>query len=59
MSMSKKDFEAIADIIQRYRRVPTADRAVMDAIAIDLGLYFQKQNPRFDMERFLKATGMK
>lgn len=49
MTTTKKDFEAIAEIIYTSH---TAGQ-----IAWDLAAYFEAQNPRFDRIRFLEACG--
>lgn len=47
MAMSKKDYEAIAEIVR------TAD---IRYLAESLADHFAKENPRFDREKFLQAA---
>lgn len=58
MAMSKKDYEAIAEVIQeavqKYEEVlPTV------FIAEQIAVYCQVNNPRFDQSRFMEACGIK
>jgi len=48
--LSKKHYQAIADIA-----VTSHD---MEDFLITLADYFEADNPRFDKERFLKASGV-
>jgi carbamoylphosphate synthase large subunit len=56
---TKKDYEAVAAGIAEARdgEVPEVDIA-LDALAEDLALYFEEDNPRFSRERFLRAAGV-
>ena len=58
MSVSRKDFEAIAKIIDSSRR-GYGGQDVLDTRAVLAGLveYFQSQNWQFDMEIFLACCG--
>lgn len=56
MAVSKKDYEAIAAILARHTCLP--DGYVVDGVAYALALYFAEQSPRFDKDRFLKASGV-
>ena len=64
MSMSKKDFEAIAHILlvnaanAEVRSGSTPVRERLGQVAVDLGRYFAQANPRFDSDRFLRAALM-
>jgi hypothetical protein len=60
MSMSKKDYEAIAGEIRfawtNYRDSLTIDRAdLIDNIACGLARVFEADNERFSAQRFLAA----
>ena len=59
MTMSRKDYEQIADRIRRNRvsfaREPQATLALA-CLAQDLAADFAAANPRFDRQRFLDAT---
>jgi hypothetical protein len=64
--MTKKQFEAIAKILNRYTLADPApgtfDEGYADAsfgIAVELADYFETTNPLFDRERFLLACGIK
>ena len=60
--MTKKDYELIAKVIKvhaNFKCTYTDQRKVeMLDLAIDLAVYFQEENPRFDRDRFLKACGL-
>jgi hypothetical protein len=53
MSVTKRDFEAVADILNS--RGPTV--ATINVTG-DLAAYFASRNPRFDRKRFLAAAGV-
>lgn len=55
MTISKKDYIAIADILQNASGLTPSEDTVSD-IADDLADYFQKENLAFDRERFLSAS---
>jgi hypothetical protein len=57
MTMSRKDFEAIATIIDVTRADYGADGGVRE-VATELANYFVRVNHRFDRERFLEACGL-
>ena len=52
MSLSRKDYIAIADII---RTRGTSNENQVENIKSDLAEYFQEDNPNFDKEKFWKA----
>lgn len=52
--MTKKDYEAIADILKRAK-VHAEPDAQWDFIVLGLITYMQDDNPRFNDQRFLKA----
>lgn len=53
--MSKRDYIAIAAMIQATRNAPSADDAC-EYIARELAAYAAKQNPIFDRDKFMEAT---
>ena len=63
MSMTKKDFEAIADIVRGNRPTAQPFRTdwdegrdyCLDNVAEELADYFESINPNFDRVRFEKA----
>jgi hypothetical protein len=60
MSLSRKHFEAVAEILLRERdKTLEGERAwyAVDRIAYELAKYFRTQNENFDIQRFLAATG--
>ena len=66
MSMSKKDFEAIAQVVLRHDahaenngrplHFGNPEQARVGRIARDLCRVFANANPRFDRDRFLRAA---
>lgn len=60
MSMSKKDYVAVARIISNTRELCQAKEAreATTYIASDLAREFVKDNPRFDSDKFLRACGL-
>lgn len=56
MSMTRKDFKAIAEIIRKYN-LTTHDSLDLYNLAKDLTVYFKQANPTFDKGKFLKAAG--
>ena len=54
--MTRKDFEAHATIIKKH--LPTAGRDFCYDMACDLANYFERENPRFDRDRFFEACGV-
>lgn len=61
MSMSKKDYEAIAEVFNEWVSFNSGEDDIDTYPAFQLsdGLanYFEKDNPRFDRERFMIACG--
>ena len=55
--MTRKDYQLIADVLAKFTAegVVTIER---DAIAYDLADALALDNPRFDRERFLVASGV-
>jgi hypothetical protein len=61
--LTKKDFKAVAEIIERRKKLNHGTRRTpnflyADDLAEDLADYFATQNPRFDRERFLITCGL-
>ena len=66
MSISKKHFEDIAEDIKETRiestvafnssAVLAAYESAIDSLTLRLAVAFNKMNPKFDKERFIKAT---
>ena len=52
--MSKKDYELVAAIIRGHQDGGTRD-IVVRGLALSMAMEFQKDNPRFNKERFIKA----
>lgn len=54
--MTKKDYIAIADAIKRARTgADKEERFAIDIVADNIADVFQKDNPRFNRQRFLEA----
>lgn len=65
MSMSRKDYEAIAEILRSEREYFQGEsdldiRALgtLTTVSARLSLLFAQGNPNFDREKFLKACGL-
>ncbi len=56
MSMTRKDFNAVAEIIRKYNLLHV-DNLDLHNLANELAVYFKKANPTFDRGRFIKACG--
>ena len=54
--MSRKDYEAIATILDQHRGI--CDDATLDLVGHALAAHFATDNPRFSTERFLAAAGV-
>ena len=52
--MTKKDYELIATIIRGHQDGGKHDMVVR-WLALSMAIEFQKDNPRFNKERFIKA----
>lgn len=59
-NLTKKDFKAIADIIQTAVNQSTQKTGCesLTQVAKDLAAYCATTNPRFDRARFLNACGV-
>jgi hypothetical protein len=55
MSMTRKDFEAIAEIIRKANLLPK--EIGLKDIAQELSSYFKHANPSFDKHKFMRACG--
>jgi len=62
--MTKKNFIKIAEILHYYSDFPSVNadfdhgaRFAATRIARELSMIFEAENPRFDVEKFLKACG--
>jgi hypothetical protein len=54
--MSKKDYEAIAAVLNTILRTEGSCSKTVTEIAAALGVVFGKDNPRFQYERFVYAA---
>jgi hypothetical protein len=54
--LTRKVFEEQAAIIKKH--LPKVGREFSHEMASDLADYFERENPRFDRERFLEACGL-
>ena len=52
--LTRKDFQAIADIIRENRKCMNAEKHIAEMFAD----YLATKNPKFDREKFLKACGI-
>ena len=57
MTMTRKDYQAIADALRRMGEYTQNWQAVTLAVW-PLVAVFEADNPRFDAERFVKACGL-
>ena len=58
MSMSKKDYIVIAEILSKYIQLERNNLNVTAlSIAEDLADYFSSENPNFDFDKWWKACG--
>lgn len=55
MSMSKKDYVAIASVINRVASSRLADLATVTAVIGNLNTYFASDNPNYQGQRFIAA----
>lgn len=55
MSMTKKDYVAIAGIINRVASSRLADLATITAVIGNLNTYFRNDNPNYQPQRFIEA----
>ena len=56
MSMTRKDFEAIAHILREKGLVIDHKETIYE-LANDLARYFKQANPSFDKVKFIRACG--
>ena len=52
--MTRKDFQLIADVLKASGTTPM-NRCVIKDVAMNFAVELQKTNPRFDVQRFVKA----
>jgi hypothetical protein len=55
MSLTRKHFKALANVIAEVRTVPNADQVTAVMIARHLGITLKQFNPNFSMDTFLEA----
>ena len=55
--MTRKDYVAIAAAIKPLMDYRHTDRHVVECVAQNIAMALQRDNARFDRERFLKACG--
>ena len=54
--MTRKDFQLIADVLKSHIKLAAPDsKGTVRAIALDFARELQKTNPRFNVQRFVKA----
>jgi len=54
--MTRKDFQLIADVLKNNIELAAPDsKGLVRAIALDFAQELQKTNPRFNVQRFVKA----
>lgn len=60
MAMSKKDYVAMAAVIAKNYAVANSvdGRDAIREVALNMAGVFAKDNPRFNMNMFLKACGV-
>lgn len=57
MSMTRKDFKAIAEIIRKYNLIGTKDGVFFYELVNEFATYFKKANSTFDHSKFMKSCG--
>jgi hypothetical protein len=53
--MTRKDFQLIADVLKASASASPMNRCVIQDIATNFAVELQKTNPRFNVQRFVKA----
>ena len=53
--MTRKDFELIADVLNNYHTGEKAQKDTVAQIALTFAHRLQATNPRFNVQRFVKA----
>ena len=53
--MTRKDFELIADVLSNYHTGEKAQKDTVEQIALTFAHRLQSTNPRFNIQRFVKA----
>lgn len=60
--LTRKHYEAIAEILSEHKDdsqySTVIDERRVESISLSLADYFEKDNPRFDRDRFLEACGV-
>lgn len=56
--MTRKDYVAIAAAIKPLTHHSHTDRAIVEVVAINIAKALERDNPRFDYNRFLVACGV-
>lgn len=56
MSMSRKNFEAIAEAINKASECDNTEE-LLTVLFLELSMHFLEENSQFDSERFAKACG--
>ena len=57
MSLTRRDFEKVADIIRHAKETYELDGPTLASVAESLATYFGACNPNFNEERFNEACG--
>jgi hypothetical protein len=55
--MSKRHYEAIAEILNKSMDSSRIDDFTVMTVAAQLGVFFAQDNSRFDIDRFMAAVG--
>jgi len=53
--MTRKDFQLIADVLKASGKDSPMNRCVIKEVTMNFAVELQKTNPRFDVQRFVKA----
>lgn len=56
--MTRKHFQAIADVLRDAQSVDASPRAMLDIMATGLADVCREANGRFDRDRFYRACGL-
>lgn len=56
MTLTKKHFEAIAEIIHKHRDEYLGGAAILEVLTEELSDYFERENPSFDRQWFRAAV---
>lgn len=58
MSMTRKDFKAIAEVLRKYHTSGSIDKSVLRELINELCVHFRQSNDTFDKGRFIRACGL-